>query len=1158
MVAFVGVRPSTPGRARRGTLVAAAVLAVLGAAPAHAAKLPTYTSPGFKGSTKAPPTRPPVPPTPVSLADAGTFPSMVVDEAGTAHIVWNDGRGDQADAAVYCRLPRGATSCQTRTELIPVKDYGAGDGPEFNIDNGGPKIVRVGDQLVVLSYRYPTVFTRPDEPGSGAVVQWTSVDGGSTWSGGQVAARHDLNGGALAFGPSDAPRLLTINHTGPCGVCVQQIKPGTYDPAQGPLGAGIPDANYDGALTLDGGVPTAVLADLARRSYVRRWTGTDPITDPNTWGAPVTVPGDEPSIAGGAGGLWVMTKPVFGGPFVARPVTGATTGAPLTLSRGRDDAFGVLGQDPLGRLMAAWESRSGPASAPPGVRMRTVTSGVPGAERYLVAGNAAGQLALGAAKDGGGVLVANQTGGVNSPGKIVATAFGTRQPTGVPGLGGLLGPATPGVTQTCERIRFGAVNISTDSGSCFLRGTGQYSAVSVTEGEIDLNGLRVIPDPGSKIVIDPKEKKLYSTGGARVVLVQGTLVITLWHGVVRIDMPSAGTGQLLASFDTSKFGVDVLGFGISGRVDVILTSDGVRIPIALKLPPYLGDIRGEAELVAQSGKGLKLDSLHIHVGNLLLGPLLIDYFDLRYTNTGEVWEGEARMHFPPPGAGGALDAKVRFDMGAFKSGSVGYEPPPPGIVIGPAIYLTRVGGTFELDPTHLGVEARIGAGAAVNGVSPVSVDGHFDLTFPKNGPFTLTGKASVAIFVLTLANARFDYVSDGYASFQGDVSLPPIPVISMTGQANGFVDGRAGTFGATAKVQVCVDLSVGPAKFPCLTTDLALNKTGVAACITARLPDPTALPPFSSDAEVSGGLALDWAKLTPPVLANPALATAAIADAVRIPCHTSAYVSAPRPVARAAQAGAPVTVAVTGRPPSVTVALRGQGGAPDVDVSGPGGAALPKGSTIARSASGATTYVMLARPAAGTWTITPRAGSATIIDVRRSTGYTPATVRGSVGGRGRSRLVRYRVTNGGNGQVVRVLERGSFGTRTLGTARSGTGVLRFTTGDLRGGRRTVFAQVEHDGLATDTATLGSYVAPSPAAPGKVRGTRVRRRGTTATITWRPAAGATRYLVTVRGSHGLRRQVLTSTRRVVLRRLAPGDRITAKVRGLSRSGRRGPV
>ncbi|WP_205695587.1 hypothetical protein [Conexibacter sp. SYSU D00693] len=1129
-------------------LIACLAALAVTAAPAEAQRLPTYRSPGFKGSTRTPTTTPAQPPQPVVLAPDGLHPDVVVDEAGTAHMVWSIGRGDEADAAVYCRLKRGATQCDASTQLVPPRTYPENDGPQFDIDNGGPEIIRVGDQLAILTYRYPTVVDKPGGASSGGTFMWTSDDGGTTWTGGVLAAPNDINGNTVAYGPPDSPRIAAIAHTGPCGACVQEIRGGRYNADNAKVGDEGPDRAYGANLAVDGGAPVAAFYDLQNTSYVRRWSGADPITSSATWTPAAPVPGVEPVIAGGAAGLWFMNRPSFGAPFSIRQVTGSAFSAPTQITPANHDAqFATLAQDPSGRLLAAWENRRAePNGDPAGVFLRTAVGGTGfGTRKLLLAGDAAGQLELAAAQDGGGFLIGNRTGGVTSPGEIVAVGFGNRAPTGAPGLAGLPGGGDPNITQTCQQTNFGAVKVTTN-GPCFLRGTGQFAGVRVSEEELDLNGLKIVPDAGVKVVVDPKKRQIYTTGTAKVMLVGGSVSITLWHGKVELAIPEPNVGKPLASFDTEKFPTNLLGFGLRGKIDVILTQTGVRVPISIGLPKYLGDVRGSAELIASTNRGLELKSLAIHVGNVPLGPLVIEKIDITYDGEADRWTGAARLSVP---AGGALDGTVEFQGGEFRKGSLALEPPPPGIAIGPAVWITRIGGTFALEPTTIGAEATIAAGAAVKGVSPVSVVGRVDAVFPRTGPFTVTATGNLKVLVLALADARFRFVSDGYADFAANLGLD-LPAISLKGGVNGFVDGSNGTFGANASVDVCVDLSFGPISFPCIGGDLALSRVGLAACASADLPEPVG--------RVSAGLELPWDDVSGAELANPAFAVATVASHLRTPCNTGPYVAPGRPglKARAAQAPGTATATLRAGLPTATIALTGDGGAPDVDVSGPNGAPLPQGSYVARSGPVNTTYVVLQRPGAGAWTFTPKAGTPAITKLEQSEGYTQAQVRATIRKEGSKRAIAYRVTNGGSGQTVTFAEQGAFGTHVIAQARGANGTTRFTPTEGKGGTRTVYALIGRDGLVTRRIALGRFVQPAPRAPGRPSRVRIKRGASSVTISWRGARGATRHQVTVKGSHGLRRQYVTRARSIRITRLAPGDRITATVRGVSRIGRRG--
>jgi hypothetical protein len=288
--------------------------ASLAAASSAHARSPVYRDPpSYRGLSRAPKTvRAPLPPR-VVLSAAGTFPDLLVDEAGTAHIVWNEDRGELDDAAMYCRLKRGGTACDgTPIALTWPKGYGPGDGPEFNIDNGGPRIVRVGDQLVVFSKRYPTGSVKPDGASSSTVIAWTSGDGGRTWAGPGIVGKWDL-GQLVVLGASQDPTILNVGvdplctAPGPAGLCVEAYKSGQYTAGAGNLST-VADQNYYPGLALDRDLPVAAASDLAPRIHLRRWTGAGDPIDPATWTGEAVVDGTEPSLAGGPAGAFMLSR----------------------------------------------------------------------------------------------------------------------------------------------------------------------------------------------------------------------------------------------------------------------------------------------------------------------------------------------------------------------------------------------------------------------------------------------------------------------------------------------------------------------------------------------------------------------------------------------------------------------------------------------------------------------------------------------------------------------------------------------------------------------------------------------------------------------------------------------------------------------------------
>ena len=104
-------------------------------------------------------------PEPVLLSAQGKQPDILVDAAGTSHIVWGEENGDEnPDVTRYCRLPRGATACTASASLVPPTTQG--QDPRFDEDFAGPEVLTVGDTVVIIANRRSGVWA------------WTSED---TW-----------------------------------------------------------------------------------------------------------------------------------------------------------------------------------------------------------------------------------------------------------------------------------------------------------------------------------------------------------------------------------------------------------------------------------------------------------------------------------------------------------------------------------------------------------------------------------------------------------------------------------------------------------------------------------------------------------------------------------------------------------------------------------------------------------------------------------------------------------------------------------------------------------------------------------------------------------------------------------------------------------------
>lgn len=1137
----------------------AAVLAQT--AGAHAATRPIYRDPpSYAGVKTAPKTQAapaPAPPPPLTLASVGTNPDVVVDEAGTAHVVWNQPGGDAPDTVGYCRIQRGASACDTTATL---QSEIAPSSPDAKYDDAyGLRIVRVGDQLLVFSKRYPLVRDKPDGGSSSTVIAWSSGDGGTTWTPTPSRVGKWNLAQMVVIGGEEEPSVLSLGvdpfcrADGPSGLCINEFRSGAYSATEGNLSTKS-NQNYNANLTLDeNGLPVMSAEDLDYNTFVRRWRGTGSPIDPAQWTEPAVFGTDQSSIAGGPAGVYLMGKPQSGyGPYSVSRLN--AQGETYALGQGRaisaesDNVLGQLFQGPDGRLMAAWEQRG------TGLQLRT-TSGAAGvtptfaAARTVADGDGNGQISLAATTDGGGFVTYNHTGGVVGEGEIQVAGFGRQLATGKPGIadlpGGGLVPGGAGTGGTCGELSFGAFTAQATEG-CLLKGKGARSGEYVTAGELNLWGVRIIPEGSTKIVIDPKSLQLDTTGSVRVVVTAPAPVgdVTLFRGELHRDLSKVVPGTSLFEFPTGLFKANILGFDVAADIDVRLERDGVHIPLDLKLPPALGGFSGHAEFVADKDTGLHVDSVHIHIGPLPLGVMVINAIDLDYAGGQDLWTGKGSITVP---AGGTLDLEAQFQMGAFKSASFSFTPGTP-VPIGPFVYLLQFGGGLALDPTTINANATIGAGAAINGTSPIKVHGDLTMTFPSSGPADFRLKGTVGVFMFDIAEGELTFQTDGYAAFRGHAGVELGPLEADVNM-DGFVDAPTGQYGASldGRVALCVevDIEVDVVRVcGSVTAAAAVSSKGFAACARINPPDPV------GGFEV--GLSYPWSDWEPAYLINPAAFAGSLLGHLG-GCHVEDY-KVPPPRARAAQADGSRVVDVPAGLPSQTIMLVGDGGPPRVTVTGPGG----QTGTVFSTPGDPAAYVVLDKPAAGAWTITPKAGSPAITQLMTADGYRPAKVTGSIGGKGRKRTVRYAIADGGHGQTVVFQESGAFGTHVLGTATGAGGTLRFAPADAKGGKRTVAALVQRDGITTDTTTIGTYVAPGPVRPGKPRGLKARRVGHSVVASIGPSAGATRYAVTLRGVRGTRLGRLVSRRRVVFDGVRREEKVTISVRGLSKTLRAGPA
>jgi hypothetical protein len=1126
---------------RVGLILLVALAAAAGAATAQARRLPVYRSPGYHGVHKVPPLKPAQPLTPIDLGTGGRNPQVLVDQAGTAHIVWTEAGHGSPDLTRYCRIKRGSKTCDNppaSQRLVPAQP---GD-PQFN-NEYHVRVLAVGNDVAIISYRYPNVTQKPDgSASSDSTYMWLSTDGGNSFGDPVLVGDQDPSGDAAVFGSPDNPRIGLISDTQTGGTFFQALAPGTYTGAKANLDEGDANRAYGGTLAPVGAGLVAAFADASGNAYVRYFDGTGNPNDASAWTpSPPSFPGSEPRLAFGPTGLFVLARGglLRSAPLQIRRMNGVQAGPPIQLSDTSDAGTHAFVEDASGELLAAWTS-----SQRPDIRLRTSTDGAHwGSDQLLAAGgHSLEQVHLATTFDGGGFATWVRDGqDTFGDGTVQAVQLGPQGPTGRLGLGDLPGGAAdPSVVESCQRISFAVVTVTTQQG-CFLT-AANGSGVRVSQGPVRINGVDVIPDPGTRILINARARTIDTVGPVSVQLRPlSDTSVEIFHGEVHTKVTPGASGASAAddqathgtlfSFDTKTFPVNLRGFPVEGKISVELVPGGTRIPISLELPKVFGGVTGEAELRTSEKDGLELNSLHIEADTIPIGPMFITDLVIDYQGGSEdTWTGGATLVLPPPGVAPRIGAKVTFKAGKFKEGTITAGPPYPGILIAPDTFVTQLTGGFGVDPLAIILGAHLGAiPIAPPNEYTIGVTGTIKLSF--GNPLTYQEEGTGELLGVKLETARLLANTDGYIHLNGEAKLD-LDVLNAQGQIDAFIDGAKKQFGGRVAGNICI---VGV----CSTGgDLVVSSRGVGACITTL---------------VSYGFGYHWG--------DPLTKVKLMFGS----CDLGPYTLTAPGQAREAQSRFTVRPGTT----LESLQLVGSGGPPDVTLVspqgqrivpvpvGPGADTAPAVSLAVPSHS--TTYVALRRPAAGTWSVEANPGSAPIAQLGLARAQPKPSVRGRVSGHGSRRTLSYRLS-GGTGLSATFYEVGREGSQVIGRATGAQGRLSFTPAYGPGGRRQIVALVERDGVLRLRASVATYTAPAPSRPGRVPSLHLNRTRSAVSIAWRPAAGASRYLVRVNLSDGrhLARLLGTSARSLRLAGVSKSVRASVSIRGIDTHGRGGPL
>jgi hypothetical protein len=673
------------------------------------------------------------------------------------------------------------------------------------------------------------------------------------------------------------------------------------------------------------------------------------------------------------------------------------------------------------------------------------------------------------------------------------------------------GPPPPSGEPGCEgAVQAGPLELRA---SCFRRQEdGTYQAT----GQVRINGIDLVPARGdAEVVFDPESLELRASG--TVQLQVGPVV--LYEGTFNRNLGASFTLRVPG-------GSSLKGFPVTGEAKVTLRGNGAEIAANVSIEA-LGGVSGGATLTATTTEGLRLDALNLKVGQARVGPIPIRDVSLGYTRTaeGDRWEGGATIELPGPKLA-SLTGFAAFLNGGFVEGRgelAGSFPVFPGVL------LTKVSAGLVLEP-EFGFSGgmALSAGPSVLGVTAASVDGTF--TYQDGAPALFRLNGDITLVKVKLAGGELAYRTNGQITMRGNLDLT-LGGVGFQGDLAGFVDGLR-AFSAEGSGTVGY-------KGAGLGGEGIVSSVGAAACGNLGL-------------GVKAGFGVRWDDFPKP-------------DIMELSCGIGDWRVAGPASARASQA-AGRSFRVRRGTRQLTLSAVGEGAPPAVTLRGPGGvvlsapasgATLEDGRLAFRNEADATSYLTVARPRPGRWTLAPEPGSARVVRYRRAHTLGPVRVRARVSGRGATRRLRWSVSRR-RGLRVSFYERSGAGVRRIAVTRGGRGARRFRPAATSRPRRRIIALIERGGLPEDQRVVDRFRARSR-RPGRPSRVRVRRRRGVAIVRFSRSRRAIRHEVRVRISDG--RTLLFLPRRprtIRVGGVARRDRVTVTVRGLDGAGRTGPA
>lgn len=409
----------------------------------------------------------------------------------------------------------------------------------------------------------------------------------------------------------------------------------------------------------------------------------------------------------------------------------------------------------------------------------------------------------------------------------------------------------------------------------------------ISTGPVDLNGIRITPDPGKTVVMFPHLNRIVS-GGAKVrwgkwTVKEGAVDFNFENDERLSGITFTGErGEKRCACGTQRIGSfspvglpSIGGFDLAGLIDLDLYGtgvDGQRQSVGtfnLSLPDLFsvagGTPRAQARIVASQGVGPQITTLDLQVPDAEIGPLDLSDLRFRFSANGPVdptdpndtcqaneWRAQAKIKVgdalldmaPPPSQNG-----IAYCNSEFKAVGAHFYLPDPKPQLFPGVQLNDLGFALQLHPFL----ARGDVGITI--VDLIGVNGTVLLTLPTpREPYTLTAQDAGGTLA-TYAGRKFTSLTFMVGG-QVYVEMPVIGRVDL-GSAAAFysypdrIGARAEAhFGndiISAQAYISIEAAIGKGKFTsafggkacvagvkggvCLGADGNVTSKGFVACL---------------------------------------------------------------------------------------------------------------------------------------------------------------------------------------------------------------------------------------------------------------------------------------------------------------------------------------